>query len=726
MKYVGSKEPPIVQAEDSWDEKSRTLTYTYGSIAIIQIKIPGAGEVSYRHDSDGTLNSIPLVQQIYVMMPEKTVAEVRLCLGAETVNLRPKRAAREQAIIGQVGGSLLYGVNALYDIGRDCLLSWYGRNWRWKSERLERDEKGNLFAKLEVELGESAWFLNFLPQLYRTHYGYKYHEPWRVRPELKPISGWCSWEAYRRNVSQQAIEDTAKFCSENFKPYGMEYVQLDDGFQKMPLPADPKAPIPEAWLDINKEKFPEGHPGIVKGIEKTGMAPGIWTSVSIYNDEFPKYQSEYLVKGRDGKPILGDWIKYLIDCTPPTLARHVRPVYEGLAKFGYKYFKTDVTRHLLFDGFHKAVIDGTMTSDEATAKHRAYLEAARDGIGKEAFWLLSWGIMTEGAGVVDACRVSMDALPTWSGLRMQIMESARWWHLQRILWQNDPDHICMRAHREWVRSVISLVSLSGGLLMLSDSIDKYDKERVYMIQRCLPPLPAKAGETGVLDLEYTAFTWTKFHGFGVLNDPPYSAEEMGEQEARDMAGWSPSMDDNHPFGSLWSFHIDNGREGWCVLYRGAVSPLKKSVIGLEAIGLENGEYLAFDFWEQKFLGKVTDKIKCRPLALGYCQVISLRRAKGRPQFLSSSRHISQDAVSVAGEDWRDGQLVLQLKGVPGTKEIYWIYLPEGFAVSSVEGRGASAKIRKMVKRGNEQVAGIEVSFGASVVAGHIAELIVKC
>jgi hypothetical protein len=81
---------------------------------------------------------------------------------------------------------------------------------------------------------------------------------------------------------------------------------------------------------------------------------------------------------------------------------------------------------------------------------------------------------------------------------------------------------------------------------------------------------------------------------------------------------------------------------------------------------------------------------------------------------------------VAGEDWRDGQLVLQLKGVPGTKEIYWIYLPEGFAVSSVEGRGASAKIRKTVKRGNEQVAGIEVSFGVSEGSGHIAELIVKC
>ena len=490
----------------------------------------------------------------------------------------------------------------------------------------------------------------------------------------------------------------------------MEYIQLDDGFQNMPLPADPTTPIPKAWLDINKEKFPHGHSSIVKAIEKTGMTPGIWTSVSIYNDEFPKYQSDCLVKDKNGKPILGDWIKYLIDCTPPTLVKHVRPVYEGLAKFGYKYFKTDVTRHLLFDGFHKAVFDGTMTSDQAEQKHRAYLESAREGLGPDAFWLLSWGVMTEGAGVVDACRISMDALPTWSGLRMQIMESARWWHLHRILWQNDPDHICMRAHREWVRSVISLVSLSGGLLMLSDSIDKYDEDRTFMIQRCLPPLQTYAGETGELDLEYTAFTWTKFHGFGVLNEPPYSAEDMDEKEARDMAGWSPTMNDNHPHGSLWSFHIDNGSDKWCVLYRAAVSPLKKSTVSLDSIGLEDDCYLAFDFWQQKFLGKISGKIKLGPLSLGNCQVIALHRCKNRPQLISSSRHVSQDAVSVKEEDWKNNSLILHLKGIPNTKEIYWIHLPAGFDIASLEGQGLTAKIRKKIKKQDGLVIGIEATF----------------
>ncbi len=710
MKVLDGKVPPHIQAEDHWDEENRILTYTYGKLPIITMKIPGTCEISYRRDSDGTLNSIPLVQQIYVMMPETVTADVTICLGKDTVNMRPRRAGSEQAIIGVVGKILLYGVNGIYSIDNDCFLSWHGRKWRWKSERFKQDENSYLLAKLEVELGPAAWFLNFKPHFYREHFCFKYHQPWSRRPELKPISGWCSWEAYRRNVSQDKLTETAKFCSRHFKPYGMEYIQLDDGFQKMPLPAEPKEPIPKAWLDIDEQKFPKGHKGIVETIRNSSMTPGIWTSVSIYNDEFAKYQPDCLIKDKDGKPILGDWIRYLIDCTPETLTKHVRGVYEGLAKFGYKYFKTDVTRHLLFDGFHKAVADGVMTNEESEAKYRAYLETARDAIGEDVFWLLSWGVMTEGAGLVDACRISMDALPTWSGLRMQIMESARWWHTHRILWQNDPDHVCMRAKLEWVRSVISLVSLSGQPLMLSDSIDKYDDELIYMIQRTLPPLSTVPGETGELDTEYTAFTWTKFHGFGVLDEPPYSTEDMDEQQARDMAGWSPTMNDNHPFGSLWAFHIETAAGRWCVAYRAAVSQLRESKVSLKALGLAEGEYLAFDFWKQRFLGRIKNNIQFEPLELGSCQVIAIRKAKNHPQLISSSRHISQDAISVLGQSWKDNELVLTLKGIAGTKETYWLHLPAGFEIESIDCEGLQAGKDKEFEEQEGKVVGVKVRF----------------
>jgi hypothetical protein len=701
------QEPPLIQAEDHWNAETRMLTFSYGSRDIIAIHIPGTGEPSYRRDSDGTLNSIPFIQQIYVMLDEKVTAEVTMTLSAEAIAMRPKRAQQNQAILGQVGRPLPEGVNGLYDIAEDYLVSWYGRPWQWESEELERDGEGNLVARMTVELGPWAWFINFKPHMYRMHYGYRYHEPWNFRPNLEPISGWCSWEAHRRNVNQENVEQAANFCAEHFMPYGLKYLQLDDGFQKMPLPAEPEKDIPQAWLDIDRQKFPEQHPGIVKGISDTGLEPGIWTSVSIYNDEFPKHHPECLVQGKNGEPLLGDWIKYLIDCTPETLAAQVTPYYKKLAEMGYTYFKTDVTRHLFFDGFHHAVAEGSMTNQEATDKYRAFLGAARAAIGPDKFWLLSWGVMMEGAGYVDACRISMDALPTWSGLRMQIIESARWWHTHRIVWQNDPDHVCVRAKKEWVRSVLSTVSLTGQLFMLSDAIEEYeDPERVHMIQRCLPPLTTMPGETGQLDDEYTAFTWTKFHGFGVLDDPPYSAEDMGEEEARAMAGWAPTMDDEHPMGSLWAFHMRQEIGEWCVVLRTAVLPLKESKVTFEQLGLEPGEYAAFDFWKQEYLGRMNGSMECSALALGHCQVIALRKVIDTPQLLSSSRHVSQDAVSVRGQKWAEGVLTLEIEGIPNTKETYWIHVPNGEELTIVEVEGMTAELKPV----QTEAVAVEVTF----------------
>ena len=85
-----------------------------------------------------------------------------------------------------------------------------------------------------------------------------------------------------------------------------------------------------------------------------------------------------------------------------------------------------------------------MSNEGASQKFRAYMEATREGLGEDIYYLASWGEMHEVIGVADACRISMDANPTWAGIRMQLFESARWFHTQRTLFLNDPDHVCVR------------------------------------------------------------------------------------------------------------------------------------------------------------------------------------------------------------------------------------------------------------------------------------------
>jgi hypothetical protein len=681
-------EPPIGHAYHHWDEERRTLTYTYNGRCLLRIHIPGTARVSFRHGSDGALQSLPFCQQAFVMLTGETVkATATFELSGDAINMRPRRADHEQAIVGQVGRPLLPGVNGIYDIEQDLMISWFGRQWHWHDACLRSDQSGNLTASMTVELGPRTWIINFKPHYYRTHLGYSYHRPWRRRPNTKPIVGWCTWEAHRRDLSEEKIVAAADFFARHLRAYGFEYVQIDDGFEKLPLPDNPKGTLAEAWLETT-DAFPEGHQGVARKIRQRGLQPGIWTSAAIYNDEFAEEQPECLLSDEQGEPLLGDWVKYVLDCTPDSLERHVRPYYAGLKAAGYTYFKVDAIRHLHYDGLQEAVLLNLLSNEEAERRFRRFLEVGREALGEDAYWLSSWGVLTQMVGLCDACRISQDAMPTWAGMQMQLVESARWFFTQRILWLNDPDHVCVRAPFEWARTVLSMVALSGGLFMLSDAIEEYDEQRLDLIRKCIPPLTTVTAETGPLDADYAAFTWTKFHGFHVLNETPFDAETMTDTEARNQAGEWPTMNDRQPFSTLWAVHLETGIGRWCVVGRFAAIALSRARISAESLSLDpEQDYLVFDFWQQKYLGRIKGALDVPALELGHCQILALRPALERPQLLSSTRHISQDAVSVQAQTWAENDLTLQLRGVAGTSEWYWVHVPAGFQLSDVQGAG---------------------------------------
>lgn len=698
-------EPPIAHALHKYDEKNRILTYEYNGKNIITMEIGGEDEVGFRHGSDGNLQNIPFVQQIYVMLDRPIKSKVTLLLSDEAINMKPNRAKKEEAILGQVGNPTINNINGVYDIKEDLLIDWNGCEWKWISNKFEKNGDGTLKVELEVELGPKPLFINLRMQYYRKHLGYSYHKPWEFRPNLKPLAGWCSWEAFRRDVTQENMESVSKFFGENLKDYGLEYIQLDDGFQNMPLPLDPKGSLAEGWLNTNKQ-FPKGHRGIVESIENEGLKSGIWTNANITNEEFAKEQSKYLIKDKNNNPMMGEWIDFLIDCSEEALDKHIAPFYKGLREYGYDYFKTDAIRHLLLDGLHEAVRQGLMSNEEAEAKFRAYMECARENMGDKAYFLASWGVLSEVIGVVDACRIAMDANPTWAGIRMQIVESARWFYTQRILFLIDPDHICARTNIEWARSVCSLISLSGGLYMLSDPLNNYDEDRLNIIKKTLPTLKTFTAETGNLDLTYPAFTWTKLHGFAVPRENPVVAEDINVEDALNMAGNYESMNDNHPFSSLWSIHINRDYRNWSILGRFAVIPLLESKVYFDKIGLsKEKEYIAFDFWKQSYLGKHREFIPCRDLALGECQIISLTEVKETPQVIASTRHVSMDDISIKDQKWENNVLTLEIEGIKNTCEDYFFHVPNDYKIKNININKGIIDFKI-----NEEIVSVNISF----------------
>lgn len=685
------KVPPLAHALHHWDEAQGLLRYEYNGLDILEVRVPVGTDLGFRHGSDGSMQSIAYVQQVYLSAEPACKAKITLRLHPDALNMRPERAREDQAILGTLPGITNFGVNGMYDPQWDLMIEWQGRPWRWLDSRMTR-QGDYATVSLEAELNMSALYINIKPWYYANHLGFSYHRPWDGRRTRKTAAGWCSWEAYRRDISIEKIQKAALFLKEELAAYGLDYLQVDDGYQAMPLPVRAEMTMAEGWTTCDAGKFPGGHRSIVDTIAQAGLKPAIWVNANITNPDFPVCHPD-AVFWHEGKPLKGEWIDFLYTCDEKTLAQQVRPIFQALKALGYQYIKIDAIRHLLFDGLHECVRLGLLTNEEATRRFRAFMQASREGMGEDVYYLASWGEMHEVDGIADACRISMDANPTWAGVRMQLFESARWFHTHRVIFINDPDHVCVRSKPQWARSVLSLISLSGELYMLSDDPSEYTGEKLDIIRKTLPPMYTRAGETGPLRTQFPAYTWTKLHGFAVQShEAPVQMEDIQLEEAMNIAGWAPDRENAHPFSTLWSFPMEGAGRSWRVMLRVATTPLEKAWIPLDKLALDPGkQYHAFDFWRQEYLGTVGNRFEAEALELGCCQAVAFYPVEELPMVIGSDRHISMDAVSILSHQAAQSQLDLTLSGIPGKTIRYTLRLPGGNWTVAAEGADVQLK-----------------------------------
>ncbi len=654
--YVTRPDAPATHARlcDS-TEGGNSYSLNFNGVDLVTLRFPEGVNPVLRAHSDGDFQSQPFIQQFQFRLNEDAAVEIIFRAPVEMWNMRPRRAQDGEAILGQEGYPLMYGVNGLYLPDWDLLLSWHGLPFAWQGREI-REEEGLWTARLTLKAGVRPWVLLFRPHYYSEHLGYATHQPWRFRPNPKAVTGWCSWEAYHSDVSLEDIRRTAK-ALRPLRDYGMEYMQLDDGYQNELVPPAPGRDVPESWLTTN-ERFPGGHGAIVKAMREGGFKPGIWTNATV-NNEPAAEAADYCLRHGDGTLVRGDWIQYVIDCTPETLSRQMEPYFRAFREFGYAYVKSDSIRHLIYDGLQEAVRFGLMEPETARAKHRAYMEAARRCLGKEIYYLSCWGVLTSSIGVCDAMRVATDANPLWGAYSMQLRETARWFFAQRVMFTVDPDHVCVRGELNWARMMLSLVSLTGGLFMVSDKAEEYDPARLDMMKKTMPGLTTRAAETGPIDYASPACA-------------PMARDIPVEEASRHIAH---TDDPQAPFSSLWSVHFMKGGRRWTVAQRAAVIPLEPIRVPLERLALDPGRrYCAFDFWKQAGSFVEDGSLPFGALSLGDTTVLALTDVTdGLPMLVGSDRHVSMDAVSVAGHQSAPDSLSLDLAGFCGLTVRYTLF-----------------------------------------------------
>ena len=142
-------EPPAVYPIARYYRSKGLLTLEYDKRIVMTAKVPEGYALVTRQTSDGCFMSTPLFEQFYLSSQDdqEVKAEVTFDFKGDALCMKPKRAREGEAVLGQVGRPLIYGVNGVYSIQDDLMIDWTDANWKWTSERFEVGENGNPSVK---------------------------------------------------------------------------------------------------------------------------------------------------------------------------------------------------------------------------------------------------------------------------------------------------------------------------------------------------------------------------------------------------------------------------------------------------------------------------------------------------------------------------------------------------------------------------------------------------
>jgi alpha-galactosidase len=410
---------------------------------------------------------------------------------------------------------------------------------------------------------------------------------------LGPTALWCSWYAHRMEVSEDLVLANAAVAAKHFGPLGFAIMQIDHGWQKGNITGDWRA----------NERFPHGLKWLSEELKKRhGLALGLWiapTDVAETSETF-KQHSEWLLRGADGKPAV-NWRWYWkpnpncyeLDASVPEARKWLESVLRNLSTQGVSYFKIDFIASSGSEGFvhqNPAVTRGWGVLREA-------MEAIRAGAGEDAWIrycqtppLLSAGLASSAYGGDDTYDAGVpQSIGSLRGNARSL--AAGFWINDRLYHREVCDmSVRMQADVEEVRLRLAIMALAGCSISFSDELCHLPMSRIRMMQQCLPP-----------------------------GAPQMRPLDLFEREIP----------------SLWHLHCEHQDEAWEVvgLFNWEDSPQERAV-DLPRIGL-SGDVLAYEFWEQRFLGVQREKLTMT-LPPRTSRIVALRRVAPHPQVLGQT------------------------------------------------------------------------------------------
>ena len=323
-------------------------------------------------------------------------------------------------------------------------------------------------------------------------------------------SGWCSWYQFYQNLSEQKIADNLHAILQQKQYLPLDLVQIDDGFEHQV----------GDWFDFRPD-FPDGVKPLAQKISQAGLTPGLWLAPFIVHprSKLAKEHPEFLLKNRFNRPVNAGFIwnvfTHGLDLTVPGALEYASSVVHTAAKdWGFPYLKLDFLYAAALPAKHH---DPTKTRAQIL---REGMQTLREAAGTDTLLLGCGAPLGSVVGLVDAMRIGPDVSGDWTpkyfgtdfifkpephmpSARNAIQNILTRANLHHQWWINDPD--CLLVHPETnltlaeTHSLATLISVTGGSVLVSDDLPALPVERRKIVEVLLPVIGKRAEVLDWLD-----------------------------------------------------------------------------------------------------------------------------------------------------------------------------------------------------------------------------------
>lgn len=261
-----------------------------------------------------------------------------------------------------------------------------------------------------------------------------------IKLQHSPRYHYCSWYEFQKEFTDEILTNMLQGIEKSDIKPEFQTIQIDDGYSYY-----------GDWLNIN-ERFPDGMEATVKKIKDAGYNAGIWVGVFMVSSRsfIFKEHKDWLIRDLNGELIInmdnGDEKVYILDSSHPEAMQYIRKVFRTFRQMGITSYKTD----FMDWGYLDSRKVKRHTPGKTSAQYfNDVLEAIRQEIGDESYWLACISPYQPFVGYADGMRLSNDVHHTWNDYNTVNMftEMYAGQFFNNVLWQNDPDVLYLRNYK---------------------------------------------------------------------------------------------------------------------------------------------------------------------------------------------------------------------------------------------------------------------------------------